>query len=156
MSALVSARSKPLVPTNSSWAVTIFTRLPMVALTAILLMIALRYFIHPVPAGAAAGIAFTSPGGITVARIGFGAFPLAFATLFLSSLFSRQYLLVGLRAELMLLAIVIGVRLLGLALAHSTETAKLLVPEVILAALCIFAIRLASRRNNGERLPLES
>ena len=147
MSAIASARPQPIDRTNSSRAAALFTRLPIVALTAILLMIALRYLINPQQAGTAAGISFTSPGGITVARIGFAAFPLAFAVVFLSSLFSRRYLLAGLQMELILLAIVIGVRLLGMFLAHSTETAKLLVPELVLAVLCMLAIRVERDRH---------
>ena len=156
MSAIASARPQPIDQTNSSRAAALFTRLPIVALTAILLMIALRYLINPQHAGAAAGISFTSPAGMTVARIGFAAFPLAFAAVFLTSLFSRRYLLPGLQMELILLAIVIAVRLLGMSLAHSTETAKLLVPEMVLAVLCMFAIRVESERRKREQSPLTS
>ncbi|MBV8475528.1 MAG: hypothetical protein JOZ36_02590 [Acidobacteria bacterium] len=146
MSAITSARPQAFQKTRSSLAVAVFTRLPMVALTAILSMIALRYLITPVQSAAAAGISFTSPGGITVARIGFAGFPLGFVALFLTSLFSRHRLLSGLRTELLLLAIVIGVRVLAMALAHSSETAVLLIPEAVLAVLCTFAIRLESNR----------
>lgn len=142
MSATAGIRSQIIQGANSSWVAAVLTRVPVVALTAILVTIALRYLINPVQAGAAAGISFTSAGGITVARIGFGAFPLGFAALFLSSVFSRRYLLAGLRMELVLLAIVIAIRVLAMVLARSSETAKLLVPEFILAALCLFAIRL--------------
>jgi hypothetical protein len=50
------------------------------------------------------------------------------------------------------LGIVIGVRVLGMALAHSAETAKLLVPEAVMAALCIIAMRLEIDRRRRERL----
>lgn len=151
MSAIASAGPGPLERRTSSKVAPIFTRLPILVLTAILLMVSLKYLISPLQTGAAAGISFTSPGGVTVARVGFGGFPLAFAAILLVSLFSRQHLLTGLRTELMLLAIVIGVRLLGMTLAHSTETAKLLLPELVLAALCIFAIRLERDRRKRER-----
>ncbi|MBV9180126.1 MAG: hypothetical protein JO356_02340 [Acidobacteria bacterium] len=150
MSAIASARPPALQNTQGSRVVAVVTRLPMVALTAILLMVALRYLITPVQAAAAAGISFASPGGITVARIGFAAFPLAFVALFLGSLFSPRRLLSGLRTELLLLAVVVGVRLLGMVLAHSSETATLLIPEVVLALLCMFAIRLENRRKRDE------
>lgn len=146
MSAIASARPQALQDTQSSLTVAVATRVPMVALTAILLMIALRYLVTPVQSAAAAGISFTSPGGLTVVRIGFAAFPLAFVGLFLGSLFSRRRLLSGLRIELLLLAVVVGVRVLGMALAHSSETAVLLIPEVVLALLCMFAIRLETHR----------
>lgn len=156
MSAIAGAKPQTIGRSTNSLTVAVFTRLPMAALTAILLMIALRYLINPVQAGAAAGIAFTSPGAITVARVGFAGFPLAFATVFLSSLFSRRYFLAGLRTELMLLAIVIGVRSLAMVTAHSTETAKLLLPEFVLAVLCTFAIRLEADRHRREQLPRSS
>lgn len=152
MSATASVRSQAFERSASSRFVAVFTRVPMVGLTVVLSMVALRYLTNPVQSAATAGISFTSPGGITVARIGFAGFPLAFVALFLSSLFSRRRLLSGLQIELMLLAIVIGVRVLGMALAHSTETAVLLVPEVVLAALCIFAIRLEGDRRKREQL----
>jgi len=153
MSAIASAA--PGTVGRSSRVAAIFTKLPILVLTAILIMIALRYLISPVQTGAAAGISFTSPGGVTVARVGFGGFPLAFAAIFLACLFSRRHLLAGLRTELMLLAIVIGVRLVGMALAHSAETAKLLVPELVLSALCIFAIRLETDRRKHADLALD-
>ena len=146
MSAIVSARAQKLEGTVSSRAVAVFTRVPMVGLTIVLVLIAFRYLTNPVQAAAAAGISFTSPGGITVARVGFAALPLAFAVFFLGCLFSPRRLLSGLRTEVMLLAIVIGVRVLAMALAHSAETAALLVPETVMAALCFFAIRIETER----------
>ena len=151
MSSIANIRPHGLPKVQRSLAVAVFTRLPIFALSAILFMIALRYMISPVQTAASAGISFTSPGGITVARVGFAGFPLAFVTLFLNSVFSQRRLLSGLRTELMLLAIVIGVRLFGMALAHSIETAKLLIPEVVLAVLCTLAIRLESDRRKRER-----
>jgi hypothetical protein len=124
----------------------IFTRLPLAVLSIVLTLIALRYLVDPVGAAREAGIVFTSPGGITVARVGFAAFPLGFVGLFLSCIFSARKVLTGLRTELMLLGIVIAVRMLGMGLAHSSETGKLLVPEAVMAALCIAAIRVELHR----------
>jgi hypothetical protein len=152
MSAITSARPQTSSRTASSRAIRAFTRVPMIGLTVVLVLIAARYLINPAQSAAAAGISFTSPGGITVARVGFAAFPLAFAAFFLSCLFSQHRVLTGLRTELILLGNVIGVRLLGMALAHSTETAKLLVPELVMAALCTFAIRLETNRREREQV----
>lgn len=143
--------SQPLTANKSSRATTVLTRVPMVGLTIVLTLIAFRYLINPIAAAAAAGIAFTSPGGITVARVGFAGFPLAFAAFFLSCLFSQRRVLIGLRTELMLLGIVIGVRLLGMAVVHSADTAKLLVPEFVMVALCIVAMRLEINRRKNEQ-----
>ena len=152
MSAIANAKFPAFKPTARSRAAAVFTRLPMVGLTVVLTLIAFRYLTNPVHAASAAGIAFTSAGGITVARVGFAGFPLAFAAFFLSCLFSRRRLLSGLRTELTLLGTVMGVRVLGMALAHSAETANLLIPEAVMAVLCIVAIRLEIDRRNQERL----
>jgi hypothetical protein len=152
MSAAISGYASSQV-NKSSRAISILTRLPMVMLTVLLTAIALRYLVNPVQTASAAGITFTSPGGITVARVGFAGFPLAFAVFFLTCLFSQR-ILYGLRSELALLGIVIGVRVLGMALIHSAETAKLLVPEFVLVALCVLAIRLELSRwqRDGSKL----
>ena len=83
MSATITARPQPFKTAANSRAVAVFTRVPMVSLTVVLTLIAFRYLINPVQAASAVGIAFTSPGGITVARVGFAGFPLAFAVFFL-------------------------------------------------------------------------
>ena len=152
MSATITARPQPFKTAANSRAVAVFTRVPMVSLTVVLTLIAFRYLINPVQAASAVGIAFTSPGGITVARVGFAGFPLAFAVFFLSCLFSQRRVLSGLRTELTLLGIVMSVRVLGMALAHSGETATLLVPELVMAVLCIFAIRVEINRRKRDQL----
>lgn len=156
MSATTGKSNQPSQATTKPRLVAIFTRVPMVGLTIVLTLIAIRYLANPVQAGSAAGIAFTSPGGITVARVGFAGFPLAFGAFFLSCLFSQHRLLSGLRTELTLLGIVMGVRLLSMALAHSAETAKLLVPEAVMAVLCVLAIRLEINRQKHAEPVLSS
>ena len=126
--------------------VAVLIRIPMIAVTVIFTLIGFRYLVDPVHASATAGIVFTSPGGVTVARVGFGAFPLGFVAFFLSCLFTPSRILLGLRTELTLLAIVIAVRVGAMAATHSTETAKLLLPEVVMAALCLLAIYLERGR----------
>ena len=150
MSAITSVRPQQFKASASSRAFAIFTRVPMVMLTIILTVIAVRYLTNPVQAASAAGIAFTSPGGVIVARVGLAGFPLAFAAFFLTCLLSQGRLLEGLRTELMLLGIVIGVRALAMVLTHSAETARLFAPEFVMAALCIVAIRLEMNRRKGE------
>lgn len=128
-------------PTHSAMRA-VLIRLPIIALTAVLIMIAIRYLANPVGAAAQVGIAITSPGGLTVARVGFGALPLGFAAFFAGCLFSGERLLSALHTELMLLGIVMTVRVTSMTAVHSSETAKLLFPEAIMALLCIAAIRL--------------
>ena len=129
----------------------IVPRMPLVMVTFIFTMIGLRYLMDPVKAASAAGIAFTSPGGVTVARVGFAAFPLTFAVIAASCLLSTRRVLSGLYIVLALVGIVIAVRLLGMALEHSAETAKLLVPEVVLATLSLVGIRLERARRRREQ-----
>ena len=152
MSSVATAAPQPFQSAASSRAAAIFTRVPMIALSFVLTMIALRYLLHPIEAASAAGITFTSPGGITVARVGFAGFPLGFAAFFLSCLISQKRLLSGLNTELSLLTIMIGVRLISMATLHSLATAKLLAPEAVMAVLCVFAIRLELNRRRHQQM----
>ena len=132
----------------------VLRRAPLVMVTVIFTLISLRYLSDPVRAAAAAGISFTSPGGVTVARIGFAAFPLSFAMLAFSCLISTRRLLAGLYMVLTVVAVVTAVRILGILLDHSaSENARLLVPESVLLILSVIAIRLES---GGRRLEVKA
>jgi len=124
----------------------VFIRIPIVALTLVFGLVGIQYLIAPVQTAAGAGIILTSPGAATVARIGFGAFPFAFAALFVVCLVSPGRILLGLQAELILLTIVMATRIFGMTAGYSTETGKLLLPEAVMAALCVLAIRLELKR----------
>lgn len=155
MSASIASYPPQALKSKTSRLTAIFTRVPMVSLSIVLTLIAFRYLVNPVQAASEAGITFTSPSGITVARVGFAGFPLAFAAFFVTCLFSPRRILDGLRTELMLLGIVIGVRALGMVLTHSSETAKLFAPEFVIAALCALAIRVELNRRKRERLSVD-
>jgi len=107
---------------NSSRLAGVLRRAPLVMTTVIFTLISFRYLAHPLRAAAEAGIAFTSPGGITIARVGFAAFPLSLAILAFTSLFSTRWRLAGLYMVLTLDSVVIAVRVLGFWLDHSTAT----------------------------------
>jgi hypothetical protein len=141
--------SRSMQTSNTSRLKAVLTRAPLAGITFVLSMISLRYFIHPVEAASAIGIHITSPGGLTVARITFAGFPLAFAFVFAICMFSQQRILDGLRMELLLLAIIMAVRLMGMFIGHSTETANLLVPEFGMATLSIVATRIEMNRRKG-------
>jgi hypothetical protein len=128
-------------------------RAPLVMMTVIFTLISFRFLSDPVRAAAAVGISFTSPGGVTVARVGFAAFPLAIAILAFSCLISARRLLAGLYMVLTVDAVVIAVRILGIALDHSTESARLLAPEFVILTLSIVAIKLESGRRRRELEP---
>src|SRR6516164_10719492 len=107
---------------NSSRLAGVLRRAPLVMTTVIFTLISFRYLAHPVRAAAEAGIAFISPGGITIARVGFAAFPLSLAILAFTSLFSTRWRLAGLYMVLTADSVVITVRVLGFWLDHSTAT----------------------------------
>jgi hypothetical protein len=136
-----------------SRAAALFTRLPLTMVALIFTLIGIKYLINPVHAASAAGITFTSPGGITVARVGFAAFPLSFAVLALSCLVSARRVLAGLYMVLTVMAMVIAVRVVGMVLDHSAETARLLAPEGVLVTLAVLGIRLEIGRRRRKDCP---
>ena len=144
MGAAMSSYSVSARAGNSSRLAGVLRRAPLLMTTVIFTLISFRYLAHPVRASAEAGIAFTSPGGITIARVGFAAFPLSLAILALASLISPRWRLAGLYMVLTVDSVVMAVRILGFWLDHSTASAPLLAPEAVLLTLAIIAIRLES------------
>jgi hypothetical protein len=140
----MQSRSVEMNPGVSSRITAVFRRIPLAMFTFIFAMISFRYLVNPVHYAAAAGISFTSSGGVTVARVGFAALPLSFAILALISLVSPRWRLGGLYMVLTVNSVVIAVRILGFQLDHSTASARLLLPETVLLILTIVAIRLES------------
>jgi len=124
----------------------VLLRVPLVMMTVIFTLISFRYLAHPVRSAAEVGISFSAPGGITIARVGFAAFPLALAILAFTSLISARWRLAGLYMVLTVDSVVMAVRILGFWLDHSTASAPLLAPEAVLLTLSLLAIRLESAR----------
>lgn len=125
----------------------IFPRVPLAIVTLLFTVISSRYLFNPVRTATAAGISFISPGGITTARIGFAAFPLAFAILAFACLISPRRVLAGLYLVFTVVGVVTVVRIIGVLLDHSaSQSARLLIPEIILLTLSIIAIRLELKR----------
>lgn len=132
----------------------VLRRAPLVMVTFIFTMVSSRYLLHPVPTASAAGISFNTPGGVTVARIGFAAFPLSFAILAFTCLIATRRLLAGLYMVLTVIGVVTAIRILGIVLDHSaSEAARLLVPEFVLLGLSVIAIRLQLARRRGQAPP---
>jgi hypothetical protein len=146
MSTTAQRYSVDTTPTLLSRIDPILRRAPLVMMTAIFTLISVRYLVRPVQEAAAVGISFTSPGGIAVARVGFAGFPLAFAILAFTCLISTRRLLAGLYMVLTLVSVVIAVRIFGIVLDHSTQSARLLIPEAVLLVLSVVAIRLEESR----------
>jgi hypothetical protein len=127
---------------NSSRIAGVVRRAPLVMMAVIFTLISFRFLVHPVRSAAEAGISFITPGGITIARVAFAAFPLALAMLAFSALISARWRLAGLYMVLTVDGVVMAVRILGFWLDHSTASAPLLAPEAVLLALVVVAIRL--------------
>jgi hypothetical protein len=128
--------------TLSSRISALLRRVPLVLMTVIFSLIGSRYLFAPENAAIAAGISFSSPGGITVVRVGLAGFPLALAILGFTCLLSARRLLAGLYMVLVVISVVIAVRIFGMLMVHSTESARLLMPETVLLILSLNAVRL--------------
>lgn len=138
---------------KSSLPAAVLSRAPLVMMTVIFTLISSRYLLDPVGAGAAVGISFTSPGGITVARVGFAAFPLSLAILAFASLISDRWRVAGLYMTTTVAAVVIAVRVFSIVMVQSMESVRLLAPEGLLLALSVAAIRLESARRRRDSAP---
>lgn len=140
-----SIQSYPAVakPTGFLRLAPLLSRIPLLIVAVVFTLISIRYLSNPVRAAASEGISFASPGGVTAARIGFAAFPLAFALIAFFCLLSTRRLLTGLYVILTVVATGTAVRVSGILLDHSAhEGGRLLVPEFVLLILFVAAIRL--------------
>jgi len=154
MSASIQTYPAARPSAGTSRVLSILRRVPLVMATLIFTLVGFRNLTNPVGNAAAAGISFHSPGGITAVRIGFGAFPLAFAILAFSCLISTRRLLTGLYMVLTVIGVVTAARLFGVLFDHSAaQVARLLIPETILLILSVIAIRLEEARRLREGSP---
>jgi hypothetical protein len=124
-----------------------FNRLVLTAATFVMTTIAIRQLRDPIGATAALGIVLGSPTAVTVARVGFGGFPLGFAIALGGCLISTRRLLTGVS----LVATVVGAatlaRIQGLVLDGMTPyNVGLLRPEFALLFLSAIGIALERRR----------
>lgn len=150
MSTAMNSYSLPAKTGNPSRLAGVVLRAPLVMMTVIFTLISFRYLAHPVRSAAEVGISFNAPGAITIARVGFAAFPLALAILAFTSLISARWRLGGLYMVLTVDSVVMAVRVLGFWLDDSMANARLLAPETVLLILSLLAIRLESARLRRE------
>jgi|SRR6185437_6299277 len=118
--------------------------------------IGMRYISDPVGSSVKTGVTLSTPLAYTTTRVGFGAFPLAFALFSLTCLISRRRLFEGVTLILILDTTVIGVRIYSLIVdGAERESVMLFIPELILLALAITALLLdvARRRAVSENRP---
>ena len=128
-----------------------FNRLVLIVASFIMTTIAMRQLRDPIGATAAVGIVLGSPTAVTVARVGFGGFPLGFAIALCGCLTSTKRLLTGVS----LVAAVVGAatlaRIQGLVLDGVTSyNTALLRPEFALLSLSAIGIALERRRVSSD------
>lgn len=128
------------------------TRLILAAPTLIFTLIASRYLFDPVHEGGKIGIAFNTPLAITITRVGFGAFPLAFAIFTLFCIVSARRVLTGLSFVATIMAVALVVRVAGM-LADGTvhESMGLVRAEAIMLVLFTAGIFIERGRRNQLR-----
>src|SRR4030081_2249448 len=108
---------------HSTWLI----RLILTPPTLIFGLLASRYLFHPVQVATAVGISFVTPLGMTIARVGFGAFPLACSLFTLSCLLSSRRLLTGLGFVATVMSAALVVRVFGMLADGTTKEMHLVV-----------------------------
>lgn len=122
-------------------------RLALVPPVVIFLAVAARNLSDPVGASAALGISLTTPEAITTTRIGFGAFPLAFALFLAACLVSGRRLLIGLALAATVTAVATAVRAVGIALdGTAAQSVKLLQAEIGLLGVLVAGLSVETSR----------
>jgi hypothetical protein len=122
-------------------------RFVLAAATLIFTSIGIRYIADPVRASAATGVTLSSGLAATTTRIGFGAFPLAFAIFSFACLLSTRRLLAGVSLVATVVTTAILVRLFGLAAdGVAPESVRLFVPETIILLLSLSGVLLEAAR----------
>jgi hypothetical protein len=117
------------------------------AATLLFSAIAFRNLVDPVSAGAEHAITLGSAAGVTVARVGFGGFPLSFAIILATCLVAERRLLAGVGFLAIVAIVVTAARLVGLVLdGPAPFTLHVLKPEVGLIVASTVAYMLERRR----------
>ena len=103
--------------------------------------------VHPEENAAAVGISLTTPLASTIARIGFGAFPLGCSIFILSCLVSRKRILTGLGFVSIMLGVALAVRIFGV-LVDGTfqQSIRLIGAETVMLVLSIAGVLIESSR----------
>lgn len=124
----------------------------LLAVTVIFTLIGFNFLTNPVGATAPFKIYLGSAAAVTNMRVGFGAFPIAFALIALVCLVSEGRLLVGLYFVVAIVGIVTAVRIVGLQIdGAAAETLKVLRPELVLLTLSTISLFLEKGRRRALR-----
>jgi len=115
-------------------------------------MIAARYMANPAGEAATRQIALAPPDASSTVRIGFGAFPLAFAILTLACLVSTRRILAGLLLVTTVMGVATAVRAFGILVdGAGVESLRLLRVEAIFMVLFVAGLVLEVGRRRNER-----
>lgn len=125
------------------------SRIILMLPTLIFILIAVKYLTQPASAAAEVGISPTSPLGMTILRVGFGAFPLGCAIFTFACLISKRRILAGLGFVATMVAVILLVRIYGMLVDGTmNENMFFIGPEVVLLVLCLsgFIIEFSRQR----------
>ena len=126
-------------------------RVVLCAAVLIFTMIGVRYVSDPVGASAATGVTLNSGLAVSTTRIGFGAFPLAFAIFSLVCLLSNRRLITGVSLVATVISTAIIVRVFSvLADGVIPQSVRLFVPETVILLLALTGLLLEAARLKQE------
>jgi len=126
-------------------------RLTLLFVSILFANIGLKNLIHPVQAAGAANIALNSATAFSVARVSMGAFPLGFAIIVFTSLFSGKQIFRGIFSVLIIAAVTTIVRIISLAIdGHSDFGQKVLYPEIVITILSAVGVYLELRKRKSQ------
>ena len=124
-----------------------FNRFVLVAAAMVMTMIAIRNLRDPIAATRPLDIALQSASAVTIARVGFGGFPLGVAAALIGCLFSTRRLLIGTALVLAVIGGATVARIQGLLVDGATPyNLGLLRPEIAMVTLSGLGAFLERRR----------
>lgn len=132
---------------HSHW----ISRLILILPTLIFCLISLKNISNPVHAAVDSGVSLGAGVGITNWRVGFGAFPLAFAIIILFCIAAKRRLFMGLGLVAMIMAVALAVRVFGMLADNTTsESFKLVVAELVFLTLSLIGLTIEYGRRRHE------
>jgi len=128
------------------------SRLMLLPPIVIFALIAARYLADPVASAAAQGIVLPPGLGVTIARVGFGGFPLGCSIFLATCLRSERRVIIGLTFVAIMIGVVLAVRVFGMTMDSTVqENLKLVNAEAGLLAVTGFGLFLElSRRRRPQ------
>jgi hypothetical protein len=126
-------------------------RITLLFVSVLFLNIGIRNTLFPLKSAVKSDITLSSATALSVARVSMGAFPLAFAVILLTSLFSKRAIFRGILSVFVLIMITTVVRIASLQIdGYSAFGQKVLIPEIIIAILSSAGLYLELHRRRTE------